>query len=64
MEQQFVMPVMFAQALGEYGALSSLATALESLVYRTEAIVGADGPSMVVVVGIAVVAWWLFVRRR
>ena len=63
-DRQFVMPVIFAQALGEYGAASALATALESLAYRLEAIVQGDRPSLLVIVSVAALAWWLFFRQK
>jgi len=53
---------MFAQSLGDYGSLSSIATRVESLIYSVRSWVGGVSPTTWVIV--AVVGLGLFFLSR
>jgi hypothetical protein len=54
---------MFAQSLGEYGALGSIASRVESLSYSFGSWLGHISPTTWVVVAIVVIGLFLWSRR-
>jgi hypothetical protein len=56
--------MLVAQAAGEYGLMSGLASAIESGFLRLEGIVGDLGAKEYTIVIVAFVVLWMFTRRR
>jgi hypothetical protein len=54
---------MFAQSLGEYGALSSIATRAESLAYSVRAWLGDLSPTTWVLAAVVLIGLFLWSRR-
>ena len=54
---------MFAQSLGEYGGLGSIASVVESLAYSVRRWLGDITPTTWVVVAIVVIGLYLWSRR-
>lgn len=55
--------LVFAQAIGEYGALAGAASALQSLRYHVESALQQPRNVVLVGLGILILAWLLFRRR-
>ena len=56
-------PFVVAQAIGEYGALAGLASAVETVRYHVEAAVS-EPKTAVPLLAIAIVGGYLLLRRR
>jgi hypothetical protein len=56
--------MLLAQALGEYGGLSSLAASFQSWLNRAEDMLAGLGTTEYIVIGVVVAAFVLFGRRR
>ena len=56
--------MLVAQAAGEYGLMSGLASAIESGFIRAEAFVGDLGAKEYTILIVAFVVLWMFTRRR
>jgi hypothetical protein len=54
---------MFAQSIGEYGALGSLASGVESLAYSVTTWVGSISPTTWVIIIVVVIGGFAWSRR-
>jgi hypothetical protein len=58
-----MLPTVFAQSVGEYGALGSLASVLEQLTYSVSAWIGSITPVTWIIGAVVLVGLMIFSRR-
>ena len=56
--------MLLAQAAAEYGAVSVIGSAVQSLVYRVQSVVTDRGDTLLLAAAAGVVVWWLFFRSK
>lgn len=62
-EDRSLMPALFAQSLGEYGGLASLASGLQQLTYSISVWLGSVRPTTWIITAVVVVGLVMLTRR-